>query len=161
MKKAKSFRNSTLLMLVMMLMSICTISYGQHHHAPVTQATEGKDDAFKAGGIKTQALTDPELKKYSYTAAILELAPGFLDTIAHRHDAELFVFVLEGTVEIQLENNAPATYTKGQMFYEYPNVLHTRLRNLSSSKPAKLMLNFIIKEGRQAYRVEYPSSDIK
>lgn len=133
-----------------MVSCFTSASYAQHHDAETqeTSGTTGKENAFKAGPIMKQALTDPGLKGYLYNASIMELAPGFIDTVAHRHDAELFVYVLEGTIETQLENNAPQIYTKGQMFYEHPNVLHTLLRNLSPSEPAKLMLNFIIKEGR-------------
>lgn len=104
--------------------------------------------------VAKQALTDPELKDYELWASLLELPPAFLDTIKHRHDCELFGYVLEGEIEVQLEEAPPVRFREGQMFYEPRNILHSLLRNQSSSKPAKILVLQVIKTGRSGYIAE-------
>jgi quercetin dioxygenase-like cupin family protein len=63
---------------------------------------------------------------------------------SHRHDAHAVVYVLEGSVVMQLKGGQQVTLTEGQTFYEGPNDVHTVDRNASSTKPAKFLV-FIIK----------------
>ena len=73
----------------------------------------------------------------------VEYAPGGSDTI-HRHNAHAFVYVLEGSVVMQLKGGKEITLTPGQTFYEGPNDVHVVGRNASSTKPAKLLV-FLVK----------------
>ena len=70
--------------------------------------------------------------------------PGASDPI-HRHNAHAFVYVLEGSVVMQLKDGKEITLTPGQTFYEGPNDTHTVGRNASSTKPAKFIV-FLVKD---------------
>src|SRR6476619_5813362 len=65
--------------------------------------------------------------------------PGSSDPI-HRHNAHAFVYVLEGSVVMQLKGGKEITLTPGQTFYEGPNDVHTVGRNASTTKPAKFIV---------------------
>jgi quercetin dioxygenase-like cupin family protein len=101
-----------------------------------------------------QSLSDPELKDYEMVSRLMAVPPGFADHVRHRHDAELFGYVIEGEVEIQLADRPGATYRQGQMFYEPRNAVHSLLRNQSQEKDAKILLLFIAKKGRSLYTAE-------
>jgi len=70
--------------------------------------------------------------------------PGASDPI-HRHNAYAFVYVLEGSVVMQLKGRKEITLTPGQTFYEGPSDIHTVGRNASSTKPAKFIV-FLVKD---------------
>ncbi|WP_121406967.1 MULTISPECIES: cupin domain-containing protein, partial [Gammaproteobacteria] len=59
----------------------------------------------------------------------------------------VFVYVLEGTVQTQLEGGPVETYTVGQSWYEPANVPHLLARNPDPMKPAKLLVWELLKEG--------------
>jgi quercetin dioxygenase-like cupin family protein len=86
---------------------------------------------------------------------VMTITPGGIDTVSHRHDCELFGYVLEGTVEIALVTKTPKTFKAGEMFYEKRNILHTLTKNGSATKPARVLLMFLIKNGRPGYTAEY------
>ena len=75
---------------------------------------------------------------------LVEYPPGSSDPV-HRHNAYAFVYVLEGTVVMQVKGGKQATLTAGQTFYEGPNDVHVVGRNASSSQPARF-LAFLVKE---------------
>jgi len=70
--------------------------------------------------------------------------PGASDPI-HRHNAHAFVYVLEGSIVMQVKGGKEITLTPGQTFYEGPNDIHTVGRNASSTKPAKFVV-FLVKD---------------
>jgi quercetin dioxygenase-like cupin family protein len=74
----------------------------------------------------------------------VEYAPGGSDPI-HRHNAQAFVYVLEGSVVMQVKGGREVTLTPGQTFYEGPDDVHVVGRNASSTKPAKFLV-FLVKE---------------
>ena len=74
----------------------------------------------------------------------VEYAPGGSDPI-HRHNAHGFIYVLEGSVVMQVKGGKQVTLTPGQTFYEGPDDLHVVGRNASSTKPAKFLV-FLIKD---------------
>ena len=74
----------------------------------------------------------------------VEYPPGASDPV-HRHNAYAFVYVLEGSVVMQVKGGKEVTLTPGQTFYEGPNDVHVVGRNASSSKPAKFLV-FLIKD---------------
>jgi quercetin dioxygenase-like cupin family protein len=69
----------------------------------------------------------------------VEYPPGGADPV-HRHDAHGFIFVLEGTVIMQVRGGREITLGPGQTFYENPDDVHTVGRNASSTKPAKFLV---------------------
>lgn len=70
--------------------------------------------------------------------------PGSQDPI-HRHNAHAFVYVLEGTIIMQLRGGKEVTLTPGQTFYEGPTDVHVVGRNASSTVPAKFVV-FLLKD---------------
>src|SRR5215469_10237420 len=56
--------------------------------------------------------------------------PGASDPI-HRHNAHAFVYVLEGSIVMQVKGGKEVTLTPGQTFYEGPNDIHVVGRNAS------------------------------
>jgi quercetin dioxygenase-like cupin family protein len=72
--------------------------------------------------------------------------PGSSDPI-HRHNAHAFVYVLEGSVVMQVKGVKEITLTPGQSFYEGPNDIHTVGRNASTTKPAKFIVVLLKDKG--------------
>ncbi len=68
--------------------------------------------------------------------------PGSTDSV-HRHNAHVFIYVLEGSIVMQVEGGKPVILTPGQTFYEGPNDVHTVGRNASDTKPAKFVVFFL------------------
>jgi quercetin dioxygenase-like cupin family protein len=76
----------------------------------------------------------------------VEYPPGSSDPI-HRHNAYAFVYVLEGTVVMQVRGGKEMTLTPGQTFYEGPDDVHIVGRNASKTKPAKFVVFLMKKKG--------------
>ena len=76
----------------------------------------------------------------------VDYAPGAEDSV-HRHEAHAFVYVLEGSVVMQLQGGQPVTLTRGQVFYEGPKDLHIVGRNASKTQPAKFVVVLIKNRG--------------
>ena len=74
----------------------------------------------------------------------VEHAPGGSSPI-HRHNAHAYVYVLEGSVVMQVKGGKQVTLTPGQTFYEGPDDVHVIDRNASKTKPAKFLV-FLIKD---------------
>lgn len=70
--------------------------------------------------------------------------PGASDPV-HRHNADAFVYVLEGAIVMQVQGGKEVTLTPGQTFYEGPSDVHVVGRNASQTKPAKFVV-FLVKE---------------
>jgi len=74
----------------------------------------------------------------------VEYPPGGSDPI-HRHNADAFVYVLEGSIVMQVRGGKEVTLTPGQTFYEGPSDVHVVGRNASQTKPAKFVV-FLVKD---------------
>ena len=80
------------------------------------------------------------------TMLMVEYAPGGSDA-AHRHNASVFVYVLEGAVVMQVKGGQEVTLGPGQTFYESPEDVHTVSRNASTTQPAKFLAFFVKQKG--------------
>ena len=76
----------------------------------------------------------------------VEYPPGHSDEI-HRHNAYVFVYVLEGSVVMQVKGGKEVALTPGQTFYEGPNDIHLVGRNASKTKSAKFVAFFVKNKG--------------
>jgi quercetin dioxygenase-like cupin family protein len=76
----------------------------------------------------------------------VDYPPGSSDPV-HRHDAQAFVYVLEGSIVMQVKGGDQVTLTPGQTFYEGPDDVHIVGRNASSTKPAKFVVLLIKNKG--------------
>jgi quercetin dioxygenase-like cupin family protein len=106
-------------------------------------AAVGADDA-KVTPLMTKDLTGIPGKEV--TMLTVEYAPGASST-EHRHNAETFVYVLEGSVVMQVKGGKEVTLGPGQTFYESPDDVHTVSRNASSTKPARFLVFFVKQKG--------------
>jgi quercetin dioxygenase-like cupin family protein len=76
----------------------------------------------------------------------VEFPPGGFDPV-HRHDAHGFIYVLEGTVVMQVKGGREVTLTPGQTFYEGPDDVHVVGRNASKTRPAKILAILVKEKG--------------
>ena len=76
----------------------------------------------------------------------VEYPPGSKDPI-HRHNAHGFIYVLEGSIVMQVRGGKETTLTPGQTFYEGPDDVHVVGRNASQTKPAKFVVFFVKEKG--------------
>jgi quercetin dioxygenase-like cupin family protein len=86
----------------------------------------------------------PEIPGKEGLLITVEYPPGGSDPI-HRHNAHAFLYVLEGSVVMEVKGGKQVTLTPGQTFYEGPNDVHIVGRNASSTKPAKFLV-FLVKD---------------
>jgi quercetin dioxygenase-like cupin family protein len=74
----------------------------------------------------------------------VDYPPGSSDPI-HRHNADAFVYVLEGSIVMQVKGGKEVTLTPGQTFYEGPDDVHIVGRNASKTEPARFVV-FLVKD---------------
>ncbi len=74
----------------------------------------------------------------------VEYPPGADDPV-HTHHAQALVYVLEGSIVMQVRGGAPVTLTPGQTFYEGPDDVHIVGRNASRTEPARFVV-FLVKD---------------
>jgi quercetin dioxygenase-like cupin family protein len=80
------------------------------------------------------------------TMITVEYPPGWADPV-HVHNAYGFIYVLEGTVIMQVKGGKEVTLTPGQTFYEAPDDVHVVGRNASTTEPAKLLIVLVKDKG--------------
>lgn len=100
--------------------------------------------AAKVVPLLTKAL--PDVKGKEGAMLTVEYPPGGT-SVSHRHNANTFVYVLEGSVVMQVAGGPQQTLTVGQTFYESPTDIHTVSRNASASKPARILVFFVKEQG--------------
>jgi quercetin dioxygenase-like cupin family protein len=88
----------------------------------------------------------PELQGKEGVMILVEYPPGASDPI-HRHNAHAFVYVLEGSIVMQVRDAAEVTLSPGQTYYEGPNDVHIVGRNASNTQPAKFVVFLIKNQG--------------
>ncbi len=101
---------------------------------------------------KVTALMSKDLPECPGKEALMitvEHAPGE-STAIHRHNAHAFVYVLEGSVVMQLKGGQQVTLTPGQTFYEGSDDVHAVDRNASGTQPAKFLVLLIKDKGAPA-----------
>lgn len=76
----------------------------------------------------------------------VEYPPGSVDPV-HRHDAYAFVYVVEGSIVMQVRGGKQVTLKPGQTFYEGPDDVHTVGRNASQTQPARFIVILLKKKG--------------
>jgi quercetin dioxygenase-like cupin family protein len=101
--------------------------------------------AAAAGPLDAQLLNVPlPALGANQEMLVLEIAlePGQASA-PHRHNAHVFVYVLEGSVTMQVAGQEPVTLSAGQVFYENPDDIHLVSRNASDSAPARFLAHII------------------
>ena len=108
--------------------------------APTLQ-TKAADQA-KVTDLMTKDLANIPGKEV--TMITVEYPPGAVDPV-HRHNASAFIYVLEGSVVMQMKGGKKVTLHPGETFYEDPAGIHLVGKNASDTKPAKFLV-FLVKE---------------
>ena len=101
--------------------------------------------ASQAPQASVTSLTSKDLPEFPGKEVLMitvDYPPGSIDPI-HRHNAHAFIYVLEGSIVMQVKGGKEVTLTPGQTFYEGPNDIHVVGKNASSTKPAKFVVFFI------------------
>ena len=88
--------------------------------------------------------------------SVIEVPPG-VSGKPHRHDAQVFVYVLEGKMIMQVKGGQPVTLGPGDTFYENPTDIHSVSANASQSKPAKFLAILIKDKGAPGSRPVAPA----
>jgi quercetin dioxygenase-like cupin family protein len=117
--------------------------------ALATPSAQALDAVVKP--LMTKAL--PECPGKEALMITVEYPPGAVDPI-HRHNAHAFVYVLEGSIIMQVKGGKEVTLKPGQTFYEGPNDVHTVGKNASSTQPAKFVVFFVKNAGAPVLTVE-------
>ena len=128
----------TKIMLLILIFLMRTTLMAQH------PATGGQ-----APHAAVTSLTSKDLPEFPGKEALMitvDYPPGAVDPI-HRHNAHAFVYVLEGSIIMQVKGGKEVTLTAGQTFYEGPDDVHVVGRNASTTKPAKFVVFFIKDKG--------------
>jgi quercetin dioxygenase-like cupin family protein len=104
--------------------------------------------------VVTQLLTKPvpEVPGKEIEMITVEYPPGSVDPV-HRHDAHALVYVLEGSIVMQVKGGKEVTLKPGETFYEGPNDVHTVGRNASQTEPAKFIVVLLKKQNAPVFTV--------
>jgi quercetin dioxygenase-like cupin family protein len=63
----------------------------------------------------------------------VDYPPGAVDPV-HRHNAHAFVYVLQGSIVMQVRDGKEVSLMPGQTFYEGPSDVHMVGRNASTTE---------------------------
>jgi quercetin dioxygenase-like cupin family protein len=105
-----------------------------------------------AGVARTATVTPvyahdlPDIAGKEGTILTVVLAPGETSPV-HRHNADVFVYVLSGAIVMQVKGGTPETLHAGQTFYEAPSDIHVVGDNASKTEPAKFIAFFVKDKG--------------
>jgi len=129
--------NKTVLSLLLALSTAITFS-------SVLAASSAVLQVGKVTRLMTKDL--PDVPGKEGMVETVDFAPGEVSR-PHRHNADLFVYVLEGSVITQVKGGNAQTVHAGEVFYESPADLHIVSRNASETEPAKLLVFYVKAKG--------------
>src|SRR5690349_18245330 len=112
---------------------------------PVTLMAQQPASPTQAPQAAVASLTSKDLPEFPGKEVLMitvDYPPGSVDPI-HRHNAHAFIYVLEGSIIMQVKGGKEVTLTPGQTFYEGPNDVHVVGKNASSTKSAKFVVFFL------------------
>lgn len=116
----------------------------------VTLTASAADDPL-VESLVTRPL--PEFPGKEVVMLMVEYPPGGADPV-HRHDAHGFIYVLEGSIIMQVKGGKEVTLKPGDTFYESPSDLHVVGRNLSNTQPARFLVFLVKDRGTPVLTVE-------
>ena len=99
-------------------------------------------------GTVTRLMTKdlPDVPGKEGMVETVDFAPGEA-SLPHRHNADLFVYVLQGSIITQVKGGRTLTLHAGDVFHESPTDVHIVSRNASETQPAKLLVFYVKKKG--------------
>jgi quercetin dioxygenase-like cupin family protein len=131
--KGEAIMKNKTLMLVLLFLMPCTL---------MAQQPAASSQAPQASVTSLVSKDLPEVPGKEALMITVEYPPGAVDPI-HRHNAHAFIYVLEGSIIMQVKGGKEVTLTPGQTFYEGPDDVHVVGKNASSTKPAKFVVFFV------------------
>ena len=117
--------------------------------APVVQQGTLAQGAKSTPEAKVTPLFSKDLTDLSGKEGVMitvEYPPGASDPV-HRHNVDAFVYVLGGSIVMQVRGGKEVTLTPGQTFFEGPSDVHVVGRNASKTKPAKFVVVLVKEKG--------------
>ena len=113
-----------------------------------SSAHDQRDVRQTSAGAVTRLMTQdlPDVPGKEGMIEIVDFAPGESSQV-HRHNCDLFVYVLEGSVVTRLKGGESQTVDAGGVFYESPTDIHVVSRNASDTQPAKLAVFYVKEKG--------------
>ncbi len=138
----KRIRTSESVGLLRLTLIVCALIVAVGVRLTMAATTEPKE--AKLAELMSKDLTD--LPGKEGLMLLIEYPPGSTDPI-HRHNAHGFIYVLEGSIVMQIKGGKEVTLTPGQTFYEGPEDVHVVGRNASQTKPAKFVVFFVKDKG--------------
>ncbi|HEY4369406.1 MAG TPA: cupin domain-containing protein [Steroidobacteraceae bacterium] len=116
-------------------------------------AAEPAADAAAVTALMTKDLVGVPGKE------VVMLTVGYLPggaSLPHRHEAQVFVYVLEGSIITQVDGQPPKTLKAGETFYESPQDIHRKSANASTTQAAKFLV-FMIKDKNKPASIPVPA----
>jgi quercetin dioxygenase-like cupin family protein len=104
----------------------------------------GVTQAFAAGPLMSKDVLG--LPGKEVRVLTVDSAPGAASPV-HRHNGQVFVYMLSGTMIMQVAGKPPVTVKAGDTFYEDPADIHTMSKNASKTEPAKFVVFMIMPKG--------------
>jgi quercetin dioxygenase-like cupin family protein len=98
---------------------------------------------------KVTSLFSKDIKEFPEKEGLMitvDYPPGCVDPV-HRHNAHAFLYVLEGSIVMQVKGEKEVTLKPGDTYYEGPDDIHVVGRNASKTKPAKFVVFFVKDKG--------------
>ena len=111
-----------------------------------TLATQASEEPPQPNVTPLMTKSLPDVPGREGLMLLVDYPPGCVEHI-HRHDADAFVYVLEGEIVMGVKGGKEVTLKPGQTFYEGPSDIHTVGRNASKTKPAKFVVVLVKKQG--------------
>jgi len=99
-------------------------------------ADEPKEDAVVVPRLTREM---PDLPDKEVVMMTVEYPPGGASPL-HRHNAHVFVYVLEGALRMQIAGQDALTLKTGDTFYENPGDVHQVSANASETVPVKFLV---------------------
>jgi quercetin dioxygenase-like cupin family protein len=112
----------------------------------VAQAPAALAQQTKVTPLMAQPLPGFSGPEKEGSLALVEFPPGTSSPV-HRHNAHVFVYVLEGSLVMQVKGGQEVTLKAGDTFYEKPDDIHVVSKNASTTAPAKILTFFVKDKG--------------
>lgn len=113
--------------------------------APSAQAASSAPETVIAKDLLSRDLAGAPGKEVRMLT--VEYLPGGA-SLPHRHNAQVFVYVLEGRLRMQVAGKPAVLVGPGDTFYEGPDDIHQVSENASKTAPAKFLV-LMIKDKRE------------
>ena len=95
-----------------------------------------------------QKLQYPQTDKPEIESVLIEIAPGG-ESGRHMHPVPTYVYVVEGTLTVEMDDGSPREYAAGSGFLESVNTWHNG-KNLGQG-PVKALVVFVSEEGKKNF----------